>query len=348
MEHLKLLRCLGRTVLTYGTIIALVIIAVVSMVAKNFDRVLFFSESFIVSYCCTGIIAGLFMFIEKLKLRYRTTLLLYIPATIVGMVGGLLLAQSILNRLFDGVVLFRSYHDLLWYILFGLIVAGFVILFDYLNSARKEKQQQLEKEKERAAGLELLNRDATIQMLRSRLNPHFLFNTLNTISELIHQDPEKAEQAVVNLSEIYRKTLDMSEEDTVAVSHELELMEAYLENERMRFGDRLTYRVVVDPGCASIKIPALILQPFVENAITRGIAPKKEGGNISISVKPENGGLLFSIEDTGEGCETFQPGFGIQNVLRRMELLYQDQYRFDFNSDKGRGTRVTLFIPGER
>lgn len=112
MEHLKLLRCLGRTVLTYGTIIALVIIAVVSMVAKNFDRVLFFSESFIVSYCCTGIIAGLFMFIEKLKLRYRTTLLLYIPATIVGMVGGsfLLLFQLLLFLLARRVQVVEEDH----------------------------------------------------------------------------------------------------------------------------------------------------------------------------------------------------------------------------------------------
>jgi two-component system, LytTR family, sensor kinase len=348
MKYLKLFRDLVRDILIYGTIITLVFTAIMSAGVKGIDLSSFFILCLILCYCITGMTSGLFRSVEKLNVKRRTTLLLYIPASITGTVCGVFLAQSIITRLFDSVIIFRGVHDLPQYIIVGLIVSGFVILFDYLNSARKEKQQQLEKEKERAAKLELLNRDATIQMLRSRLNPHFLFNTLNTISELIHQDPEKAEKAVVNLSEIYRKTLDMSEADTVAVSHELELMEAYLENERMRFGDRLEYRVVVDPGCASVKIPALILQPFVENAITRGIAPKKEGGNVSISVNSEEGGLLFSIEDTGAGCETFQPGFGIQNVLRRMELIYQDRYRFDFNSDKGRGTVVTLFIPGKR
>lgn len=124
---------------------------------------------------------------------------------------GVFLAQSIITRLFDSVIIFRGVHDLPQYIIVGLIVSGFVILFDHINCARKEKHQQLEKAKERAADLEIHSRDATIQMLRSRLNPHFLFNTLNTISELIHQDPEKAERAVMNLSEIYRKTLDMSE-----------------------------------------------------------------------------------------------------------------------------------------
>lgn len=349
METLKFIRDTVRDILTIGTIITIVFTAIVSAAVKGInDLPGFFIVCFIFCYCITGMTSGLFRSIEKLNVRRRVALLLYIPASIAGTVSGAFLAQYFIIRLFGGAfILLDGSRDLPRLIIVGLIVSGFVILVDNLNAARKEKQQQLEKEKERAAGLELLNRDATIQMLRSRLNPHFLFNTLNTISELIHQDPEKAEKAVMNLSEIYRKTLDMSEAEAVMVSHELELMEAYLENERMRFGDRLEYQVLVDPGCASVKIPALIFQPFVENAITRGIAPKKEGGTVSITVKPKDGGLLFSIEDTGVGCETFQPGFGIQNVLRRMELLYQDRYRFDFNSDKGRGTRVALFIPGD-
>jgi two-component system, LytTR family, sensor kinase len=348
MEHLKLFRNLVRTVLTYGTVIAIILTVFESIFLKNIDRSLLFVLTLILTYCITGITAGLFMCIEKLKLKYWTTLLLFIPASVVGTVGGVFLAQTVIHHLFNSIIFFKGFRDLPQYIIIGLIISGFVILFDYLNSTRKEKQQQLEKEKERAAGLEILNRDATIQMLRSRLNPHFLFNTLNTISELIHQDPLKAEKAVMNLSEIYRKTLTMSEEESVPVSHEIELMEKYLENERMRFDERLTYRIEVDPGCAAMKIPALILQPFVENAITKGIAPKKDGGSVSITVKLEDGGLLFSIQDTGAGCETYKPGFGIQNVLRRMTLLYQDRYRFDFNSENGNGARVTLFIPGER
>jgi two-component system LytT family sensor kinase len=348
MQYIKLFRDVARYILVYGTIITLVLTAITSALVHNLDLSGFFVICLIVDYCITGITSGLCSYIDMLNLKPRIAYLLYIPASITGTTGGIFLAQSIINRLFNGVVVYRGVRDLPPLIVVGLIVSGFVILFEHLNNSRKEKQQQLEKEKERAAGLELLNRDATIQMLRSRLNPHFLFNTLNTISELIYQDPEKAEKAVMNLSEIYRKTLAMSEKDMIAVSHELELMEAYLENERMRFGSRLEYRVAVDSDCGPMKIPALILQPFVENAITRGIAPKKEGGTVSITVKPEDGGVLFSIEDTGAGCETFQPGFGIQNVLQRMDLLYRDRYRFDFNSDKGRGTRVTLFIPGER
>ena len=350
MGTFKLFRDLIRDILTYGTIIAIVFTAIMWASFRGIDLSTVFILYLIACYCITGITAGLFKGVEKLNVTRRIALLLYIPASIAGSVCGVYLAQSIITGLFDNITVFRGVRDLPQYILLGLILSGLVILFDYLNTARKEKHQLLEKEKERSAGLELLNRDATIQMLRSRLNPHFLFNTLNTISELIYQDPEKAEKAVMNLSEIYRKTLAMSEKDMVAVSHELELMEAYLENERMRFGDRLEYRITVDSDsdCGSMKIPALIFQPFVENAITKGIAPKKEGGTVSITVKPEDGGLLFSIEDTGAGCKTFQPGFGIQNVLHRMELLYQDRYWFEFNSDKGRGTRITLFIPGER
>jgi two-component system, LytTR family, sensor kinase len=350
MGTLRLFRDIVRDILTIGTIIAIVFTAIVSAAVKGINDLSgFFIICLIFCYCITGITSGLFRGIEKLNLARWATLSLYIPTSIAGTVWGAFLAQFIINRLFDGAVIWLDgSRDLPRLIIVGLIVSGFVILFDNLNAARKEKQQQLEKEKERAAGLELLNRDATIQMLRSRLNPHFLFNTLNSISELIYQAPEKAEKAVMNLSEIYRRTLAMSEEETVSVAEELELMEAYLENERMRFGSRLAYRLDVDPDCESVKIPALILQPFVENAITRGIAPKKEGGTVSISVRPEEGGLLFSIEDTGAGCETFRPGFGIQNVLRRMDLLYQEQYRFNFESDMGRGAKVSLYIPGKR
>jgi two-component system, LytTR family, sensor kinase len=348
MQYLKFIRDLLRDIVMYGSIIALVITAIVFMVASNIDRSLFFALCFIVSYCWTGITKVLFRCVEQLKLGRRTKILLLISASIAGTIGGVSLAQAIIARLFKGVVLFRGMSDLPRYIIFGFIAWGFVTFFEYLNTTRKEKHKLLEQEKERTAGLEIMNRDATIQMLRSRLNPHFLFNTLNTISELIHQDPIKAEKAVMNLSDIYRKTLVMSEVETVPVSHEIELMEKYLENERMRFDERLEYHVAVDPSCASIKIPALILQPFVENAITKGISPKKDGGSVSIEVRPEDGGLLFSIRDTGVGCETFRTGFGIQNVLRRMTLLYQDRYRFEFKSEKGKGATVALFIPGER
>lgn len=259
MQILKLLRDLARGILTYGTIITLALTALIWALSQDLDLAEFFAVSLIVCYCITGFTMAFFACIEKLPLKRRTVFLLYIPASIAGTAGGVILAQSIISGLFDGIVVFRGIRDLPQYIIVGLIVSGFATLFDYMNTTRKEKQRQFEKEKERAAGLEILNRDATIQMLRSRLNPHFLFNTLNTISELIHQDPGKAEKAVVNLSEIYRQTLDMSEEDTVTVYHELELMEKYLENERMRFGDRLQYRIDADPGCIATKIPALIL-----------------------------------------------------------------------------------------
>ena len=348
MNFLKFFRELVHIVLIYGTILVIVCDATVFAIARDIDYAGFFLLSVIIGYCEVGITAGLMMCVGRMKLKYRTTLLLYIPAAVVGTAGGVLLAQFIIHRLFGDVVIFRGFVDLLKYAIGALIFVGFVILFKHLNASRKEKQLQLDKEKERAAGLEILHREAAIQTLRSKLNPHFLFNTLNTISELIYQDPDKAEKAVENLSEIYRQTLDMSEENSVTVSYELELIEKYLENERMRFGDRLQYSIDADPGCVSAKIPPLILQPFVENAITKGISPTKNGGKVSIAVKPEDSGLLFSIEDTGEGCDNFCPGFGIQNVLQRMEMLYLKHYRFDFKSDKGKGTRINLYIPGER
>ena len=184
MRYLKFFRELVRDILTYGTIITIVFVAIIKTVVHDLDLATFFAVSLTVCYFITGMTAGLFRCIDSLNLSRRTAFLCYIPASITGTLGGVFLAQSVIRRLFDRAVLFRGVGDLLSFIIIGLIVSGFVILFDYLNSARKEKQRLLEKEKERAAGLEILHRDATIQTLQSRLNPHFLFNILNSIDSL--------------------------------------------------------------------------------------------------------------------------------------------------------------------
>ena len=336
---------LFKIVISYGTIIAIAVTSVVVMVTGQTNWPLEFAVVLIISYCITGTTAGLFLALDRLNLRPLVHYLTLVPGSIIGTITGVYLAKWILYALLPGAHFIESPGELFSFILLCLIITFVVTIVEHINEARKQKAEQLEAEQQRVEELESTSKEAIIQSLRSRLNPHFLFNTLNSISELIHRDPDKAEQAVVNLSEIYRRTLDLSEKDRVTVFDEIELLGKYLENEQMRFDNRLQVSINVDDDCRDVEIPALILQPFVENAVTRGIAPRKEGGSISISAVRMANGIQLKVEDQGQGCETFQPGFGIRNVLHRLELIYGDRFTFNFDSEPGRGTTVTLMIP---
>ncbi len=336
---------LFKIIISYGTVIAIAVTSVVVMVTGQTNWPIEFAVILIISYCITGTTGALFIALDRLNLRPMVHYLLLVPGSIIGTVTGVYLAKWILYVLLPGAVFLRGPGELWSFIVLCLTITFVVTIIEHINEARKQKQEELHEEQKKVEELESTSKEAIIQSLRSRLNPHFLFNTLNSISELIHRDPDQAEQAVVNLSEVYRRTLDLSEKDRVTVQEEIELLEKYLENEQMRFGNRLKVSVSVADECRDVEIPALILQPFVENAVTKGIAPRKEGGSICISAARVPEGTLLKVEDQGAGCESFQPGFGIRNVLHRLELIYGDRFDFNFESEHGNGTTVTLMIP---
>ncbi|MDH5388677.1 MAG: histidine kinase [Gammaproteobacteria bacterium] len=164
---------------------------------------------------------------------------------------------------------------------------------------------------------------AEIQALRARIRPHFLFNSMNTIASLIAFNPDKAEKAVVDLSDIFRASL--REQNINTLSDELELTKSYLDIETLRLGDRLTIHWDIDQNLAETEVPALCLQPLVENAIYHGIEPLPDGGIISISVKQKNNFLELSVSNPlGSGSMSKHEGnhMAQQNIEQRINLVY--------------------------
>lgn len=203
--------------------------------------------------------------------------------------------------------------------------------------------------------LQLVNREkeliqqtyeANLTALRSQINPHFLFNTLNTITELVHGDPEEAEEAIEKLAFIFRYTLKVSNQNFVSLSSELQLVSTYLDIEKFRFGDRLDIHLDIAKEVREVQIPAFILQTLTENCIKHGVSKILGQGRVSIEAFREDDYMVCEVNDNGPGIDLtrIQKSTGLSNTLARLENIYEMKNLLYFENT-GSGTYVRLKIP---
>lgn len=200
----------------------------------------------------------------------------------------------------------------------------------------------------RTAQLSAQLAQAQLQALRMQLHPHFLFNTLNAISTLVHKDPEVADRMIARLSDLLRLTLENIGVQEVRLAQELEFLERYLEIERMRFPDRLKVRMHIAPETLDARAPYLILQPLVENAIRHGIASRSTPGIVEVRAEHNDGKLILEVRDDGPGISPKlnpKDGVGISSTRARLERLYGTAYQFGLCNAPEGGLVVTLVLP---
>jgi two-component system LytT family sensor kinase len=192
---------------------------------------------------------------------------------------------------------------------------------------------------------------ARMDALISQINPHFLFNTLNTVSSLTRFDPDTARRVLLKLANILRRRLKAQVHFT-PLKQELEFIDDYLDIEVVRFGrDKLQIRKEIEPETLDMVVPSMILQPLVENAIRHGIGPKIEGGTITLRAKRGNGRLMIEVVDDGVGIpeqrrsEVFDSGIGISNVRERLKVVYGQDFSLKIDSQPGQGTAIRFEIP---
>jgi two-component system LytT family sensor kinase len=209
------------------------------------------------------------------------------------------------------------------------------------NSSRNEKkleQQQLH-----------LN-EARLAALSRQINPHFLFNTLNSIASLIRLNPDQARQVIYKLSKILRRLL-RQQENLTSLADELSFIDDYLAIEMVRFGDKLNFIREIDPASLDLLVPSMLLQPIVENSIRHGLSSKVEGGTIRVRSRLAAGRLLITVEDDGVGipeaklANLFEQGIGVSNVNERLQVLYGDDYKMWVDSRLGEGTSTGIDLP---
>ncbi len=191
---------------------------------------------------------------------------------------------------------------------------------------------------------------ARLEALTSQINPHFLFNTLNSVSSLIRSNPPQARLMVVKLSRILRRLLKKHENMT-PFRDELTFIEDYLAIELVRFGEKLHFELDVEPVTLDMLVPSMMLQPLVENCIKHGLSSKVEGGTIKLQSRRIDGRLHIIVEDDGVGipehklATVFEQGIGVSNVNERLKVLFGSEYRMVIDSEAGRGTRIAIEVP---
>jgi signal transduction histidine kinase len=229
---------------------------------------------------------------------------------------------------------------------FGFLL---MLLFFFLR-AQAEAREAARVAEARIKSLEAARLEARLAALTAEMNPHLLFNALNTVASLIHTDPDRAEDVVLRLSDMYRGVLRASGEATHTLDEELRLCDAYLKIEQARFGERLGARIEVTPDVASssIQVPVLILQPFVENAVKHGISTRGRGGNVQIRVARRDQVLTICVQDDGVGIgNSGHQGAGraMSNCKDRLKLTYGDRAQLKLGEVPGGGTEVVIEIP---
>ncbi len=200
----------------------------------------------------------------------------------------------------------------------------------------------------RAAELEKSLVQAKLHALQMQLNPHFLFNSLHSVSALMHQDVEAADRMIVRLSDLLRAALDNSGAQEVALRDELKFLQSYLEIEKIRFGNRLTVLTEIPADLLNARVPNLILQPLVENAIRHGIEPHAKRGVIELRAQKINGQLTLDVCDNGAGVsdpKAISEGVGLTNTRARLRTLYGEAHSFEMGNRPEGGLRVRLTIP---
>ncbi len=204
--------------------------------------------------------------------------------------------------------------------------------------------------RQRRQELQLLASRAELKALRAQINPHFLFNALNAIAGLIQERPQLADETIERLAQVFRYTLRKSDAEWARLEEEVEFIEASLQVEKARFGERLRVEFDVDPAAGAALIPAMSIQPLIENAIRHGVSAVEGGGVVRLRAGLAGGYLEIEVFDNGPGfppgfdLEQCEDGHGLRNVMRRLIGYYGEAAELRWESD-GRGCRVCLRAP---
>lgn len=245
----------------------------------------------------------------------------------------------------------------LWFMFKDLIFSpfmihqGLLVYWGTLIAAHAfEYYRQLQMGKTRTAELASQLAQAQLTALKMQIHPHFLFNTLNSIAALLHKDPETADRMIARLSDFLRLTLNSSETSVVRLEQELEFLKTYLEIEKIRFQKKLAVKIEIAPDTLDARVPNLILQPLIENAIRHGTGKQTAVGHLNIEARRDGMRLLIKIEDNGPGFgrggKTKNDGVGLTNTRARLGRFYEDDFSFEIAERENRdGTVVSLNVP---
>lgn len=273
--------------------------------------------------------------------RVLHRLLLALPT--LGMISGVLLSTVL------GYLVVRSFSGRPLGLVAAAIYGGMVVLAGLtVTRTTRFLYRHAHEQAEAAAVARAEATEAQLAALQARMNPHFLFNALNTVASLVRTDPKAAESTVENLAGVLRRTLDRSRHTWRTVGDEVDYLEAYLAVEQERWGERLRVEWSIAPEVRPLPLPPMTLQPLVENALKHGLGTRLENGTLRIAGEKENGTLRLTVADDGVGFPPrYQEGTGLGTLRRRLSTLYGERAGLEIRSSSA-GASVRLELPASR
>jgi len=289
---------------------------------------------------CSCVLVVLYFF-EEARPIYKAVMMA--AALIVGSLCG-----SFLGTLVSGMspaTLFEK-HNLIELLVLG-VMFGSIITYIFTSRDRiAASEAQVQEEKIKHLISEKKVAEANLRILQAQIEPHFLFNTLSNILNLLDTDPEKGKSMLVDFTQYLRTSLSKIRGQTTRLGHEMEMIRAYLNIFKVRMGDRLKFDIDLPAHLEDTPFPPMLIQPLVENAIKHGLEPKVQGGEILISGKENDSHLRLEIIDTGMGINPGRKGgLGLANIRERLQSLYGNDGRLVIEENQSGGVKATIEVP---
>lgn len=264
-------------------------------------------------------------FLRPQKTSLWQFLLVYYGCNLIGMFVGVELSYLIVSLIFQVPYMPSSHLEDYKFTFIIVLIVGTVIYF--YNAQKATMKARLQEKELDLVRIKQLKTQAELQTLQSKINPHFLYNALNSIASLIHEDADKAEDMTLKLSKLFRYSINSQQENLARVADEMEIVNTYLAIEKVRFGDRIAFSTMIDPDLHNQRIPRFLIQPLVENALKHGLQNTAKNGTLDIVLLQQDRRLLIEVSDNGTPFpQELNMGYGMQSTYDKLNLLYGDDY----------------------
>jgi len=297
--------------------------------------------SAIITLCITNSIYLFSCFWQSKKKPEWHFILIFYGCNILGTLIGIELSYLAIALIFQVPFHFLDHFNNYRFSFVVVMIVGTVIYFYRLQQATMiarlhEKELDLVKVKQ-------LITQAELQTLQSKINPHFLYNSLNSIASLIHEDADKAEDMTLKLSKLFRYSINSSQDNMATIIEEMEIVNTYLAIEKVRFGDRLSFTDDVAEEIKNNQIPRFLIQPLVENALKHGLNDMASNGVLKISIKKDGDNIAIAITDNGKPFPTeLNMGYGLQSTYDKLALLYGENYQVQIANAPEKQIRILI------
>jgi two-component system LytT family sensor kinase len=281
--------------------------------------------SIIITLSITNSVVLYQRYLKPQKVNLWQFITVYYACNLVGMFVGIELSYFIVSLLFGTrYTPLKHFGDYKFTFVIVLIVGTII----YFYMAQKANLRARLKEKELdVTKLKQLKTQAELQTLQSKINPHFLYNSLNSIASLIHEDADKAEEMTLKLSKLFRYSINSQQQHITRVCDEMEIVNTYLDIEKVRFGDRIDFGTTVDENLNNTTLPRFLIQPLVENALKHGLQNVPHSGILHITLRQQQQRLIIEVTDNGRPFpEELELGYGLQSTYDKLNLIYGDDY----------------------